>query len=75
MWSSRRSAPRDSQELIDPARVIFIDETWAKTNMTRTYGRSESRHSLGGENPLRTLADDDLSRRIAGRGIHRSAYR
>lgn len=25
---------------IDPDRVVFIDETWAKTNMTRTYGRS-----------------------------------
>jgi transposase len=28
------------QLLIDPDRVVFIDETWAKTNMTRTYGRS-----------------------------------
>lgn len=37
----QRAAWRDSQELIDPARVVFIDETWAKTNMTRTYGRSE----------------------------------
>jgi transposase len=27
--------------MIDPDRVVFIDETWAKTNMTRTYGRSE----------------------------------
>jgi transposase len=26
--------------LIDPRRVVFIDETWAKTNMTRRYGRS-----------------------------------
>jgi transposase len=26
---------------IDPDHVVFIDETWAKTNMTRTYGRSE----------------------------------
>lgn len=26
---------------IDPDRVVFIDETWAKTNMTRSYGRSE----------------------------------
>jgi transposase len=26
---------------IDPDRVVFLDETWAKTNMTRTYGRSE----------------------------------
>jgi transposase len=25
----------------DPDRVVFIDETWAKTNMTRSYGRSE----------------------------------
>jgi transposase len=25
----------------DPDQVVFIDETWAKTNMTRTYGRSE----------------------------------
>src|SRR5665647_2089026 len=37
----QRAAWRDSQELIDPARVVYIDETWAKTNMTRTYGRSE----------------------------------
>jgi hypothetical protein len=37
----RRVAWRASQELIDPAKVVFIDETWAKTNMTRTYGRSE----------------------------------
>jgi transposase len=26
---------------LDPDRVVFLDETWAKTNMTRTYGRSE----------------------------------
>jgi len=25
---------------IDPDRAVFVDETWAKTNMTRTYGRS-----------------------------------
>jgi len=31
---------RDSQSQIDPAKVVFIDETWAKTNMTRRYGRS-----------------------------------
>jgi hypothetical protein len=36
-----RAAWRDSQERIDPAKVVFIDETWAKTNMTRRYGRSE----------------------------------
>ena len=31
---------RAAQEQIDPGKVVFIDETWAKTNMTRTYGRS-----------------------------------
>ena len=25
---------------IDPDQVVFIDETWAKTNLSRTYGRS-----------------------------------
>jgi len=29
------------QPQIDPAKVVFLDETWAKTNMTRRYGRSE----------------------------------
>ncbi len=25
---------------MDPARLVFVDETWAKTNMTRTHGRA-----------------------------------
>jgi len=36
----KRSQWRSTQQQIDPSRFIFIDETWAKTNMTRTYGRS-----------------------------------
>jgi transposase len=28
------------QGRLDPARLVFIDETWAKTNLTRTHGRS-----------------------------------
>jgi len=24
---------------LDPERLVFIDETWASTNMTRRYGR------------------------------------
>jgi hypothetical protein len=35
----QRAAWRDSQESIDPAKIVFIDETWASTNMTRTHGR------------------------------------
>ncbi len=36
----KRNDWRASQEQINPAQIVFIDETWAKTNMTRTYGRS-----------------------------------
>jgi transposase len=28
------------QGRLDPTRLVFIDETWAKTNMTRTHGRA-----------------------------------
>jgi transposase len=28
------------QKRIDPDRLVFLDETWAKTNMTRPRGRS-----------------------------------
>ena len=27
------------QPALDPNRLVFIDETWAATNMTRHYGR------------------------------------
>ncbi|HET6224295.1 MAG TPA: IS630 family transposase, partial [Dongiaceae bacterium] len=27
------------QGRLDPTRLVFIDETWAKTNLTRTHGR------------------------------------
>ena len=35
----RRERWKARQATIDPRRLIFIDETWAKTNMTRTHGR------------------------------------
>lgn len=31
---------RAAQEHLPPDKAVFIDETWAKTNMTRTHGRS-----------------------------------
>lgn len=30
---------REGQAEPEPARLVFIDETWAKTNMTRSHGR------------------------------------
>ena len=36
----KRERWRRHQARLDPRRLVFIDETWAKTNMTRTHGRS-----------------------------------
>src|SRR3990170_7244386 len=36
----RRAQWKRYQGRLDPARLIFIDETWAKTNITRTHGRA-----------------------------------
>ena len=38
--AEKRTRWQDSQPQIDPDKVVFIDETWAKTNMTRRYGRA-----------------------------------
>ena len=37
---SRRLAWFESQLDLDPDRLVFIDETWASTNMARTHGRA-----------------------------------
>jgi len=36
---TRRQDWFDAQPDLDPARLVFIDETWASTNMARRYGR------------------------------------
>jgi len=36
---TRRQEWFDTQPDLDPERLIFIDETWASTNMARRYGR------------------------------------
>ncbi|MBZ0134764.1 MAG: hypothetical protein K8I27_00155 [Planctomycetes bacterium] len=37
-------ARRDAR--LDPDRLVFIDETWVKTNMTRRYGRAAAGERL-----------------------------
>src|SRR5580765_3404554 len=37
---TRREAWFDGQVDLDPDRLVFIDETWASTNMARRYGRA-----------------------------------
>ena len=36
---------------LDPDRIVFLDETWAKSNMTRTHGRSEKGERLVEKTP------------------------
>jgi transposase len=36
-----RTAWRESQPSLNPTRLVFIDETWATTNMTRLRGRCQ----------------------------------
>lgn len=36
---TRRQEWFDTQPDLDPERLVFIDETWASTNMARRYGR------------------------------------
>src|SRR5690242_12955801 len=35
----RRARWKTHQNKLDPRRLVFLDETWAKTNMTRAHGR------------------------------------
>jgi transposase len=47
----RRVQWKKYQARLDPSRLVFIDETWAKTNMTRTHGRAPRGERLIGKVP------------------------
>ena len=49
--AAARAAWCDSQGALNPARLIFIDETWIATNMIRGYGRSPRGERLVGAVP------------------------
>lgn len=38
--AEKRAAWQNGQAALDPAKLIFVDETWAKTNMVRLRGRA-----------------------------------
>lgn len=44
--AERREALRAEQPALNPDRLVFIDETWAKTNMTRPRGRGPKGHRV-----------------------------
>lgn len=41
-----------NQHLLDPERLVFLDETWAKTNMVRSHGRCRKGQRLAGSAPF-----------------------
>ncbi len=51
---SRATVPR-YQGRIDPARLVFIDETWTKTNMAPLFGWAPRGQRLAAMVPHRPL--------------------
>lgn len=47
----KRAVWKRHQGRLDPARLVFIDETWAKTNMARTHGRCRRGQKLHSKEP------------------------
>jgi len=47
----KRARWRQLQPHLDPTRLVFIDETWVKTNMARTRGRCRRGQRLVGKVP------------------------
>lgn len=48
----RRASWKRYQARIDPRRLVFIDETWAKTNMIRTHGWGPRGQRVQGQAPF-----------------------
>jgi hypothetical protein len=47
----KRDRWKRHQGKLDPRRLVFVDETWAKTNMTRSHGRAPRGQRLVGKVP------------------------
>ena len=43
---------KTEQHRLDPERLVFLDETWAKTNMIRSHGRCPRGERLAGSAPF-----------------------
>lgn len=50
----KRARWKRHQTRFDPRRLVFIDKTWAKTNMTRTHGRAPCGERLVAKVPQAT---------------------
>ena len=47
-----RLAWSEAQPAMDLGKLVFIDETWAASNMTRSYGRASSGLWIAAENSV-----------------------
>src|ERR1039458_10604574 len=56
---------------MDLEKLVFIDETWASTNLTRNYGRAPKGLPMRGFGTARRLENDDLCSRLAPPSIDR----
>ena len=57
-WTNRQSQ-------IDPERLVFIDETWTKTNMAPLGRMGDARGEARGQGSLWPLENSDLPRRAS----------
>ena len=57
--------PRQPRMRQQPHRLVFLDETYVNTKMTRLRGRSRKGQRLRTARPLRPLEDAHLHRRAA----------
>jgi transposase len=67
----RRTRWKTHQGRLDPRRLVFIDETWAKTNMTRRH-RPAAGRGPGRQGAAPPLAYADFFGSAAPRPHHRS---
>ena len=67
----RRERWKARQARINPRRLVFIDETWAKTNMTRAHGRCP-RRTPRRQSALRAMANPHVLGGAALRRPHRA---
>ena len=61
----RRAQWAKYQDRIDPERLVFIDETWTKTNMAPLRGWAPRGAAAGRQGSARPLEDRDFHRRTA----------
>src|ERR1700733_5423871 len=63
------AAARESWNALKPSldvrHLVFIDETWTKTNMTRLRGRAPRGRTIDRRRTLRALEDQHIRRRTA----------